>query len=304
VTRVSEAIHGALLSAQDREIRRQEQLELAKGLRISWAEGLEVLYKFKSLAGESRGHTLDIIENSRVYFSSPSQFNDPFDCSPRIDFAQDIRDPSFVAQLREDEQRMARESGMTELELEKLRAAEGVPVERMAEAVRANILAELRRDTRVFCLTTELRHPLMWSHYASSHTGICLHFSCAPGSLFGLARRVIYRRDRPAILIPLKAQSEDEITERMVFEKAQFWDYESEYRIIGHYGVHWGHGFDSMSRVEFPPELLCGITLGMQITQPDRADILALAASHKPAIPVWQASESPACFWLEAERVP
>lgn len=270
---------------------------------MAWAEGVDVLYKFKSLAGDSRSYTLDIIENSRVYFSSPTQFNDPFDCAPRIDFAGDISDPRFLERLKQDEECMARESGMTEDELENLRAAEGVPVERMAEAARANILKELRQDTRVLCLATESRHPLMWSHYASSHTGICLHFSCMPGSLFGLARRVIYRKDRPGILIPLDAQPEGEISERMVFEKARFWDYEGEYRIVGHIGADWSQQFDSSNRVRFPPELLCGITLGIQITPSDRVDVLAVAASHRPAIRVWQAIESPAQFWLDVEKV-
>jgi hypothetical protein len=47
-------------------------------------------------------------------------------------------------------------------------------------------------------------HPLLRSHYAGSHTGVCLHFRVAGGSVFGLARGVDYSKPRPPILIPMR----------------------------------------------------------------------------------------------------
>jgi hypothetical protein len=67
--------------------------------RIAWAEGVDTLYKLRSLNVGAREHTLDIIENSRIYFPSPTQFNDPFDCYPPFDLAGDWRDPKFVEEL-------------------------------------------------------------------------------------------------------------------------------------------------------------------------------------------------------------
>jgi hypothetical protein len=303
VIRIADSIRGTLRSAKDAE-RERKIRELAKSQRVSWAQGIDVLYKLRSLAPGSRDHTLDIIANSRVYFPSPLQFNDPFDCFPPFLLGGDVNDPEFVKELARDEARMIAESGIGAEEVAALRVSQGVPIEKMADAVRENTVKAIRDDTRVLCLATEQRHPLMWSHYASSHSGICLHFRCGPDNLFGLARQVLYVEERKAVLIPLK-QSGDEITDRLVFEKAKFWDYESEYRVIGHTDttVDWGETFDESGRVAFPPESLCGITLGMRISDPDRATITAMAAAHKPAIPVWQATESHGRFWIDVQRV-
>jgi hypothetical protein len=281
----------------------RELLKEAKDLRLCWALGNETLYKHRSLSPGARDHTLDVIKNSRVYFPSPKTFNDPFDCASPISLGGDLTDPQFFEELRHDEERMAREAGYTAEQLEALRADEGVPIERLAEAVRENLLRELRNDARVFCLTTQHNHPLMWSHYAASHTGVCLHFHCRAGNLFGLAREVLYMKERKPILVPLERQSADEITERLVFEKADFWGYEGEYRIIAHKTSDWKHRFDEHDRVRFNPEDLSGVTLGMRISDPDREELLALAQEHSPPLPVWQAAESPARFWMKLVRI-
>lgn len=305
VTRITHSIRAAVRDAEAVARRKRELRELARSQRAAWAQGIETLYKFRSLAPESRDYTLDIIANSRAYFPSPLQFNDPFDCFPPILLAGKTDDPEFVKELERDEAKMMAAAGIGPEEAAALRASQGVPVEKMAEAVRENIVKEIRADTRVLCLTVEQRHPLMWSHYASSHSGICLHFRCGPDNLFGLARQVLYVEERKAVLIPLERQTEDEIVDRLVFEKAKFWKYESEYRVIGHADrkVDWGETFDDAGRVSFPPESLRGITLGMRISDPDRASIIAIAATRKPAIPVWQARESPGRFWIDVERV-
>jgi hypothetical protein len=75
-------VRAVIRNARAEAQREQDLLEAARGLRMAWAQGIATLYKLKSLTGESRDHTLDIIENSRIYFSSPEQFNDPFDCAP------------------------------------------------------------------------------------------------------------------------------------------------------------------------------------------------------------------------------
>ena len=36
--------------------------------------------------------------------------------------------------------------------------------------------AALCRQYRIYCLTENPASPLMWGHYAASHTGICLEF--------------------------------------------------------------------------------------------------------------------------------
>jgi hypothetical protein len=296
-------VQGLMKEARQEAARRRELDEIATALRFAWKLGVDKLYKFRSLDGDSKDWTLDIIQNSRLFFARPDQFNDPFDCAPPFALAKDPTDPAFVKELEDDERRMAAESGLTAKQLEQMRVREGVPVEKMAAAVRENTLRQLRDDTRVFCLSAEQCHPLLWSHYADSHKGVCLHFSCGYGTLIGLARQVACKEDREPILIPLQYQTDDQLTDKMVLVKAAFWAYESEFRIIGHTRADWGHSFDEKGRVSFPPELFCGITLGTRISEDNRAEIVALAAARMPAIPIWQAIEDEGRFWMRVERV-
>lgn len=42
------------------------------------------LYKYRSLRGDNRDHTLHAISHTEVYFCHPSQFNDPYDCGLNV----------------------------------------------------------------------------------------------------------------------------------------------------------------------------------------------------------------------------
>jgi hypothetical protein len=120
-----------------------------------------------------------------------------------------------------------------------------------------------------------------------------------------LARAVDYRGERPSILVPLKYnKSNDEITDAMVRVKGDFWGYEDEYRIIGHEGADVDWGATMVDRLcPFPPELLCGITLGMKTSPQDRKDLMVLAAKHYPEMAVYQAEEAKDRFGVDIFRI-
>lgn len=43
------------------------------------------LFRYRSLAGENRGFLRDLIVQRELWFSAPSDFNDPFDCVPVLE---------------------------------------------------------------------------------------------------------------------------------------------------------------------------------------------------------------------------
>jgi hypothetical protein len=66
---------------------------------------------------------------------------------------------------------------------------EGPPLDVGLEATRTT--SEYGRSkTFIYCLAARRDNPLLWSHYTAGHTGVCLHFGCRPGTLFGLARKI------------------------------------------------------------------------------------------------------------------
>jgi hypothetical protein len=271
----------------------------AKRFRFAWYFGHDTLYKFRSFRGKSRAWVLDAIENSRIYLPHPPAFNDPFDCSPVVVHGGDPNDPEYFKGIEAKERRMQKAQGVTGARLDRLRKRTGVTIHDLPRAAEAHLRTALRDDVRVLCLSANQLHPLQWSHYADSHRGLCLHFNCRPGD-FGLARQVRYRTKRAA-LSTLLQHSGDAIMDRLVFDKAKFWSYESEYRIIaseaGKADPILKNGY-----MHFDPSLLTGITFGLQMPEKQRRALMAHARRYNPNIAFWEVIEDRSDFALIAQR--
>ena len=81
---------------------------------------------------------------------------------------------------------------------------------------------------RVYCVSAAPDNTLMWSHYAASHTGICLEFACR-NKVFGTAIRVQYLSRYPAF--DLFDNADDTILLPWL-TKSDAWSYEQEFRVI------------------------------------------------------------------------
>lgn len=287
-----------LADAVRQSIRKDSARALARKKGFAWALGFDTLFKFKGFAGEQREHVTDMLQNSRVYFASPEQFNDPYDVSPVIQLAGDPADPAYLAELEAAELSMMKARGLGDQEIEDFRRTHGAPIDQLANEAGAAVRKELRNSVRVLCLSTEQCHPLQWSHYADHHRGVCLHFRCAAGTGIGLARQVVYQQERTPIYLPLERQSTDEVMARMVLVKADFWQYEREFRIIASQGVDSGVTLAN-NFMSFDPNILVGITVGMRMDAETRRELLALVDAHRPGLPVWEAFENPDRFWMQ-----
>ena len=283
---VRRAVQEAIKTAQ-----REALHDTAVRLRFAWAEGHSTLYKFMGLTGERLGYVVDVLERSRFYLSSPDQLNDPADCRPIFRMARPLSDPDFVLELEEDEKRMIAEEKLTPEEVAEARIKHGVKVEDLARSITEHTQLMLQKATRVYCLSAEQRSAQMWGYYADAHSGVCLHFHCDSGSVIGMARRVVYSEVRQPILVPIHYNKDDDIADRMVFAKAHGWQHEREYRIVGHENFV-GDEFPVVDGryVQFPPELLTGITFGSQITDANRDRLLAIIARRGTPMRAFQAT--------------
>jgi len=144
-----------------------------------------------------------IIDHS-LYVSDPSNFNDPFDCWGLL--VNDIEHYNFEKVTQ------------SEIKLRK-----GV------------------KELGVVCLTSSWDNQLMWSHYAGSHTGICLGFKFSDLTWkdrdYFLLRPVQYSNITP---IPMSKAWKDEkkglpseaTATTFLRTKNPDWHYEKEWRII------------------------------------------------------------------------
>ena len=131
------------------------------------------LFKFQPFNTQ----TLANLKNRTLWFSLPSQFNDPFDCATTV---------SSQAPSEEDFDRAAKyfESihGVSK-ETPGAFQPDGTLSEEYRRALIVGSQSALDTEREAFyhkrgvaCLTTNHDDMLMWSHYADGHRGFCLEF--------------------------------------------------------------------------------------------------------------------------------
>ena len=258
-------------------------------------EAIKHLYKFRSLALESREFTERILTENELYFSRPSAFNDPFDCLPVMSL--EAPDPEFLKYLIALYKR--RMPGMSRTE--RKANAKIVLKDRKRNHRSSDALATLQEGMQeatnsagVLSLAEHPDHVLMWAHYADSHRGICLRFRASSTTpFFGYAQRVHYQVERPAV--NLINDSPHVQSEKALLTKADFWSYEREWRIVEH---EKGPGVQ-----RFPPELLDGLVLGARILKEDKERMLALAKDRSEPLQVFEARISATKFAVEIHEI-
>ncbi len=81
------------------------------------------------------------------------------------------------------------------------------------------------KQYRIYCLSEKSDMPLMWSHYASAHTGICLEFDTRRTPFSRATTKVTYLSGYPGYDIVDGAYNS-------LFTKSADWSYEAEWRLI------------------------------------------------------------------------
>jgi hypothetical protein len=90
---------------------------------------------------------------------------------------------------------------------------------------------ETNSTTGLLCFSRNWTNPVLWSHYAARHTGICLGFDLRRT----LAHRVHYRAER---LVAELAEDVDPgaldpgLKKKLLCTKFRHWNYEGEYRVV------------------------------------------------------------------------
>ncbi len=193
------------------------------------------LYKFRASPRDSSLAAKDeyifrlrqIMVDSELWLSSPSDFNDPFDTAGRFEIKGSKA--KRLAHIKAVVEKYAPE-GATPAAIQEAH-------DKAARLTDSEILSMLRtsfesqRDsTGVICFVEgDPRDVLMWSHYAADHKGVCLQFEPAR-DLFTFARAVAvkYAHQYPVVNW-LNGISE---MEKILRRKHPRWKYEAERRII------------------------------------------------------------------------
>jgi len=138
-------------------------------------ENITRIYKYYPLTSpEQFKHIESLLLNGEIYFSKPTEFNDPFDSLVDFDFSK-VKEKDIERFLSEtgDEKALLAEYGDNFLDGMHSYAEIFSFLEQKTKQIRTKVAGI---TFRIACFSEKRDNILMWSHYASSHRGICIGF--------------------------------------------------------------------------------------------------------------------------------
>lgn len=203
------------------------------------------LYKYRAF----NVNTLRLLSEAEVYYADPTSFNDPLDSRPTIQIDADrIALENLLYQMLA--RSVSKEYAQKEIGNHRYMSSEygdyktdpdtaAYYMRLLASNVKGLLYKEL--GTRgVLSLAERWDCPLMWSHYADEHRGLCIEYDMTDNACKDL-HPVDYRMPRSIKVSDLidwkihrSTSAEQTIMKAFFFAKAPSWRYEREWREVVH----------------------------------------------------------------------
>lgn len=250
---------------------------------------MEYLYKY----GQLDEHSEALFSKPQVWFSAPSQLNDPFECRPWYTFegsAEQIVESArkmLQKQNHDLTSHMATAQAVALILEDRHRDPEA---QKRAREVAARWLAKVG----LFCLSRVRDNILMWSHYADQHRGYCLQFEATDHTyMFSEAQPISYSDDYPAVQFH-SAQSSEQV-QLSFLSKYRGWSYEQEWRVID---TKNGSGLRS-----YPPELLRGVIFGLRMPDSDKIRIREWMKQRGHSVKFYECRQDDRRFQIDIKQL-
>lgn len=186
------------------------------------------LYKYQSFTTQSLAN----LKNRTIWFSQPTSFNDPFDCSISLLTQPNADNLSQIVKIYSDripsseKERYLDENGQPTVEF----------VESIQNGLRNGFMERkqlMLNERGVSCFAERNDNLLMWSHYGDGHRGFCLEFDTKFEPFASNSHRVIYSTEVPEI-DPAKAllDTSHNMMQSLIVTKSSEWEYEREWRLL------------------------------------------------------------------------
>ena len=221
-----------------------------------------ILYKYRPFSANS----LSIIIDKEVYFASPNDFNDPYDCQISL-----LEAAKAAVQKAENETKKDVKSKLGKI----------TRLNNIFEKMEGDI-----KTSGIFSLSSLPDDVLMWSHYADDHEGFCIGFRLSekfrtwyePEKIIGL-HEVNYTETNPFLEYFVDFAREAKLPKWEDFwmpimllgllSKSKKWGYEKEVRVIR--GLPGAVPFDATELVE--------VIFGLHMSDRNKITIRTLLSS-------------------------
>ncbi|TKB66966.1 MAG: DUF2971 domain-containing protein [Nitrospira sp.] len=250
---------------------------------------MEYLYKY----GRINDYSAALFSKSYVWFSAPSELNDPFECRPWYTFEGNPE--QIVASARKMLQTESPDltSNMTTAQAVAL-FLEGRHRDPEAQKRAREVAAHWLAKVGLYCLSRVRDNILMWSHYADQHRGYCLEFEATDHTyMFGDAHPVSYSDDYPSVEFYTVPSSEQ--VHLSFLSKYRGWSYEQEWRVID---TRNGFGLRS-----YPPELLRGVIFGLRMPDSDKTRIREWMKQRGHSVKFYECRQDDRRFQIDIKQL-
>lgn len=223
-------------------------------LKVMDAQYPKKLYKYQRVTLQ----TLKCLKSQKIYFGSPKQFNDPYDCSltARVAIPTDAEIEEFRNHYLADSTvpKTARKE-FKNSSVEQLRDI----VLRAARTTVDQHIEHFMEHNGVTCFSEVNDDLLMWSHYSDGQRGICLEFDTDFEQFAFKLKKVRYAKEIPeidAISGLIDEKNLDTFIEVLYCTKSASWEYEREWRALHNKaGTLYGYPSEALTGVYFGPEI-------------------------------------------------
>lgn len=245
------------------------------------------LYKYEAFTERS----LQNLKAQAIYFGSPKNFNDPYDCSLK----------PIIASLSDQDVELIRASWqnrpLSQKTFDKFSAPSTGQLRAMllrsCESVIHDAREKFLQERGISCFSEVNDELLMWSHYAGKYKGFCLEFDTSHHP-FEKMRKVTYSAQIPRIDPATLLLNDDfESVMDLFCTKSISWSYEREWRVL--------HA-EAGTAFHYPAACLTGIYFGPEISFEALEIICLILQGQNPDVRFWKGRRSETEFKVEFDE--
>ena len=208
--------------------------------------GTNFLYQYRA----DNEHTENIIKNSALWFSRPSEFNDPFECYSILSSFSDsdvekwlnIKESFLNATTNKQAEARNRAMSMSEKDIK-------------------DYIDSKLNDILICCFSKTEKEVLMWSHYSDKHKGMCFQFDVEKDPNLFISPYIV---EYVPSISPKNyfLEPANEFIRQVITTKRYKWRYEQEVRVIKYPDETNINYADKGKTFGFKPEALRKIIFG------------------------------------------
>ena len=253
----------------------------------------EQLYRYYGVAGDRRKWLRQLLVESKLYFASVGEFNDPFDSKMPVSFqASRLELDTYWRRFAKEAEPNAR---MYQLKpkVRKLvnRALTSQGQQKLAEQMQKSL-----EKNGTACFAPSATNTLLWAYYAEGHQGVAVRFKMTLPNLARLGSNFVpvqmqYRKKVPKL--NFYGGTTVEFLTTVLGTKSAAWAHEEEWRLV----LQADHG---LRRI--PESMIDAAIFGLKTTELTRQEVRQWNRERKQPVELFRVVRTPGSFDLALEK--